>query len=83
MTIHPQSFAWSVAETNAPPRELAVEDIQTELQLLPYDLWQLDNFQARFAGARFRQVRFLRLDSIFRSSGAPPWSTVRADRRSR
>jgi hypothetical protein len=44
-------FTWPIAETNTAPRELSVSDIQTELQLLPGDVWKLDNFQASFAGA--------------------------------
>src|SRR5258706_13407131 len=47
-------FTWPVIETNGPPRELSVENIETELRLLPDDLWQLDDFQAQFAGARIQ-----------------------------
>jgi hypothetical protein len=38
-----------IAQTNAAPRVLSLTDIQTELRLLPGDLWELDHFQARFA----------------------------------
>jgi len=41
-----------VAETNEPPRQLTVENIQTELRFLPGDEWALDHFTAGFAGAR-------------------------------
>jgi hypothetical protein len=47
-------FAWPIAETNQPARQLAVEDIQTELRLLPNDEWALDNFKAVLAGARIQ-----------------------------
>jgi len=38
--------------TNAEPRQLTLNNIQTELRLLPEDQWALDNFKAEFAGAR-------------------------------
>lgn len=43
---------WEVTGTNAPNRKIAVEKIQTELRLLPGDLWELNQFQAQFAGAK-------------------------------
>jgi hypothetical protein len=39
-----------LADTNAPGRELMFTGIETELQLLPDDVWKLDRFRARFAG---------------------------------
>ena len=47
-------LVWPIEETNQAPRQLAVENIQAELHLLPADEWTLDNFQGEFAGARFR-----------------------------
>jgi len=47
-------FAWPIAETNQPARQLAVEDIRTELRLLPNDEWALDDFKATLAGARIQ-----------------------------
>ncbi|HEX4264798.1 MAG TPA: AsmA-like C-terminal region-containing protein [Verrucomicrobiae bacterium] len=47
-------LAWPVLSSNAPPRELSIDNIQTELQLLTNDVWELDNLQARFAGAEFQ-----------------------------
>ncbi len=41
-----------IEETNRPLRRLSVEDIQTDLRLLPNDEWALDNFRAAFAGAK-------------------------------
>ncbi len=41
-----------IAETNRPPRQLSVDDIQTDLRLLPNDEWALDNLRADFAGAK-------------------------------
>jgi hypothetical protein len=45
---------WPIAETNEPPRQLTVENIQAELRLLPHDEWSLDHFKADFAGARIQ-----------------------------
>ncbi len=47
-------LAWPIAETNQPSRQLAVEDIQSELRLLPNDEWALDDFKANLAGARIQ-----------------------------
>ena len=44
-------LVWPVGESNQPPRALTVENIQTQLRLLPGDLWELDQFTAQFAGA--------------------------------
>lgn len=44
-------LVWPVNESNQPPRALTVENIQTQLRLLPGDLWELDQFTAQFAGA--------------------------------
>jgi hypothetical protein len=44
-------LSWPASATNQMPRVLAVEDIQTELRLLPGDVWDLFKFQAQFAGA--------------------------------
>jgi hypothetical protein len=43
-----------IAETNQPPRQLTVENIQTDLSFLPGDEWSLDHFTAAFAGARLQ-----------------------------
>jgi hypothetical protein len=47
-------LVWPIPETNAAPRQLAVEHIQTELRFLPDDEWSLDHFTATFAGARIK-----------------------------
>jgi hypothetical protein len=44
-------LVWPFADTNQAPRQLAVENIQTELRFLPDDEWALDSFTADFAGA--------------------------------
>src|SRR5262249_428976 len=47
-------LAWPIDETNQPSRLLAVEDIQSELRLLPNDEWALDDLKATLAGARIQ-----------------------------
>ncbi|MFO1477986.1 MAG: AsmA-like C-terminal region-containing protein [Verrucomicrobiota bacterium] len=45
--------SWPLGNPERSGREIAVEDIRTELRFLPGDLWQLNQFHAEFAGARF------------------------------
>jgi hypothetical protein len=47
-------LVWPVPETNQAPRELAVENIQTDLRFLPNDEWALDHFTAAFAGTQIK-----------------------------
>jgi len=47
-------LSFPVGGTNSPADDLAVDHIQTELRLLPDDVWQLANFQARFADANIQ-----------------------------
>ena len=47
-------LVWPIAETNQAPRQLAIENIQTDLRFLPGDEWALDHFTAGFAGARIQ-----------------------------
>ncbi len=44
-------FEWPIAESNAPPQVLTLDDIQARLRLLPDDEWLLEEFRAHFAGA--------------------------------
>src|SRR5438552_2550740 len=37
-------LVWPIGETNQPNREFSVENIQTELRLLPNDQWALEHF---------------------------------------
>jgi hypothetical protein len=46
-------LVWTLAESNAAPRQLQIENIETSIRLLPGDLWKLDDFRARFGGAEF------------------------------
>ena len=47
-------LVWPIAETNQAPRQLMMENIQTDLRFLPGDQWALDHFTAGFAGARLQ-----------------------------
>ena len=47
-------LVWPVPETNQAPRELAIENIQTDLRFLPNDEWALDHFTATFAGTKIK-----------------------------
>jgi hypothetical protein len=47
-------LTWPIVETNGPPRELSIENIQTDLQLRTNDVWELDNLQGQFAGANIQ-----------------------------
>lgn len=47
-------LAWPVIASNAPPRELSIDNIQTDLKLLTNDVWELDDLQAQFAGAQIQ-----------------------------
>ena len=44
-------LVWPVTETNQPARELSLEQIRTDIRLLPNDEWALDHFTAAFGGA--------------------------------
>ena len=43
-----------IVGTNQAPRQLSIENIQTELRLLPNDEWVLAHFRAELAGARIQ-----------------------------
>jgi hypothetical protein len=47
-------LTWPVMASNGPNRELTIENIQTDLQLLTNDVWELDNLQAEVAGAKIQ-----------------------------
>jgi hypothetical protein len=44
-------FEWPIADSNAPPRALTLNDLRARLRLLSDDAWVLEEFRARFAGA--------------------------------
>lgn len=54
LTLRRGQLDWPVANSNEPPRDLSVDNIETELQLLTNGVWELDNLQAQFAGAQIQ-----------------------------
>jgi len=44
------NLVWTLAETNATKRMLAVSEIEATLRLMPGDEWRLDDFRGSFAG---------------------------------
>lgn len=72
LSLRNARFIWPVEITNAPGRELAIENIQTELRLLPNDQWSLDNFTAEFGGASIRLV-----GSVTNASAVREWGVFR------
>jgi hypothetical protein len=65
-------FSWPLS-TNLTPRELAFENIQAELHLLPHDVWQLQPFRASFAGAD------IQLDAVItNASSIRDWKSFQA-----
>lgn len=71
-------LAFPVAGTNDPPREVSIEHIQTDLQLLTNDVWELDNLQAQFAGANIQltgaltNASAIREWKVFHGAQPPP-----------
>lgn len=55
-----------MSPTNGPTRQLTIENIQTDLQLLTNDVWELDNLQAQFGGANIELSGMLTNASVIR-----------------
>lgn len=54
LALRQGKLTWPVMASNGPVRELTIENIETDLQLLTNDVWELDNLQAQMAGAQFQ-----------------------------
>ncbi|MEI7937846.1 MAG: AsmA-like C-terminal region-containing protein [Verrucomicrobiota bacterium] len=67
-------LVWALADTNQAPRQLAVENIQTELRFLPGDEWALDHFTAGFAGASIQLS-----GTVANASAVREWRVLKAD----
>ncbi len=52
LAIRRGRLVWPLIVSSLPPRQLVVEDINTDLSLLPGDHWQLQQLEARCLGAR-------------------------------
>lgn len=68
-------LVWPLAETNQAPRQLAVDNIQTELRFLPGDEWALDKFTAGFAGARVQLS-----GTLTNASAVREWKLLKPER---
>jgi hypothetical protein len=67
-------LVWAFADTNQVSRQLAVENIQTELRFLPGDEWALDHFTAGFAGASIQLS-----GTVANASAVREWRVLQAD----
>jgi hypothetical protein len=67
-------LVWAVAGTNQAPRQLALENIQTELRFLPEDEWELDHFTASFGGARLQLS-----GTVAHASAIREWKGLKAE----
>ena len=56
-----------VVSSNGPPRQLSIENIQTDLQLSTNDVWELNNLQAQFGGANIELSGTLTNASVIRN----------------
>ncbi len=49
--LHGGQLVWPLNQTNQAPRSLSIDGIQSQLRFLENDRWELDRFNATFAGA--------------------------------
>jgi hypothetical protein len=63
-----------LTDTNQAPRQLAVENIQTELRFLPGDEWAIEHFTAGFAGARIQLS-----GTVANASALREWKLLKAE----
>ena len=54
LTLRNGNLVWPLPEPNKPSRQLALQNIETDLRFLPGDHWELDNFRATFTTANIR-----------------------------
>ena len=73
LALRQGQLVWPVIEPDAPNRTLTVDNIQSDLSFLPDDRWQLDHFQAQFAGARIRLT-----GTVTNASAIREWSVFKA-----
>ncbi|HYT60987.1 MAG TPA: AsmA-like C-terminal region-containing protein [Haliangiales bacterium] len=83
LTLHDGRLVVPLVSTNEAPEQFLVNNIMTELHLLPDDQWQLDHFQARCLGARvdlsgtLANASAVRNWRLSRTTNQPPglWTT--------
>ncbi|MGN6556270.1 MAG: hypothetical protein ACTHLW_21370 [Verrucomicrobiota bacterium] len=54
LVLHQGELSWESKLPDEPTRKLSLDNIQTELHLMPGDRWELDHFRAEFAGAHLQ-----------------------------
>jgi hypothetical protein len=70
-------FSWPMPqEADLPAQQFNVDDISSELRLLPKDRWELANFQAQCLGAQLRLT-----GSLDNASSIRDWGLARATNR--
>ncbi len=72
ITLLKGKLKWPLIEANQPWRELVVQNIEAHIRFLPDDEWDLDNFRAEFAGARFTL-----LGKVTHASSMREWQFLR------
>jgi hypothetical protein len=72
LALRQGTLVWPIPETNQPPRQLTLENIQTDLRLLPDDQWALVNFNASFLGANIQLS-----GTVTHASAARDWKFLR------
>jgi hypothetical protein len=73
LILHNGQLVWPLAETNQPQKQLSLDDIQTQLRFLPNDQWELNRFNASFAGARLELS-----GSVTNASAIRDWKILHA-----
>ncbi|MBI3851262.1 MAG: hypothetical protein HY298_13460 [Verrucomicrobia bacterium] len=75
LLLHQGRLIWPLTDTNQPPQKLFLDNIQTELRFLPNDQWELDKFQAHFAGAKMQLA-----GTLTNASAVRDWTFLRTGR---
>ncbi len=73
-------LVWPILEANRAPRQLVLDQIQSELRFLPGDEWALDHFTAVLADARLRLSGTVTNASSVRNWTWSPAEAAPADR---
>lgn len=76
LTLRHGRAAWPLAETNAPPEDLVVDEIAAQLDLTEPALWRVEAFSARYLGATFQAHGTLTNGfALWRAPARPPPAT--------